>query len=63
MARPIEPTPILYGENAEEFLKKINEPPSLKDIAFMKEVLETFKDFDPSVESLSDIHTNQKTKK
>ena len=30
MARPIEPTPTLKGEDAKAFLKKMSEPPSKK---------------------------------
>lgn len=50
MARPIEPTPTLSGEAAREFLEKIEEPPSKEAIAFMKEVIETFKESDSQKE-------------
>ncbi|ADC46816.1 hypothetical protein mru_0965 [Methanobrevibacter ruminantium M1] len=38
MARPISPTPTLYGEDARRFLKKMNEPPTEKEKKFWKEV-------------------------
>jgi len=31
MAKPIGITPTLYGKDAEEFLKKMKEPPTEKD--------------------------------
>ena len=60
MARPIEPTPILYGEDAKNFLEKINEPPRPEVVAFVKEALETFKDFDPFMEAPDKTRANQK---
>ena len=60
MANPIKPTPTLYGEDAKNFLKKIEEPPRREAIDFMKEILETFKDFDPFVENQDILHSNQK---
>jgi hypothetical protein len=50
MAKPIEQTPVLYAEDAEEFLKNIDKPASQEDITFMKEILEIFSDFNPLIE-------------
>ncbi|MCQ2977815.1 MAG: hypothetical protein MJ232_07370 [archaeon] len=36
MARPIEPTPTLKGEDAKAFLKKMSEPPSKKELEAKK---------------------------
>lgn len=38
MARPISPTPTLYGEDARRFLEKMNQPPTEKEKKFWKEV-------------------------
>jgi len=51
MAEPIAPTPTLSGKDADEFVKKMFEPASDEEIAFIKEVIETFKDHDPFVEN------------
>ncbi|WP_409200273.1 hypothetical protein [Methanobrevibacter sp. DSM 116169] len=40
MARPIKPTPTLTGEDAIDFLKRMNEPPTKEDIEFAKKVKE-----------------------
>ena len=45
MAKPIAPTPILYGKEAEDFLDKMMEPPSEEKIKFMKEILKNFEKF------------------
>ena len=60
MDNPIKPTPTLYGEDAEHFLKIIEEPPSPESIEFIKEILETFADFDPFIEIPDEIHTSRK---
>ncbi|MBZ9570551.1 hypothetical protein KQY27_03200 [Methanobrevibacter sp. TMH8] len=44
MAEPIAPTPTLEGKDADEFVKKMFEPASLEEMAFMKETIEMFKD-------------------
>ena len=36
MAKPIGETPTLYGSEARDFLRKMNEPPSKEDIEFRK---------------------------
>ena len=36
MAKPIDETPTLYGKEARDFLRKMNEPPSKEDIEFRK---------------------------
>ena len=46
MAKPIAPTPILYGKDAEQFLDRIIEPPSEEEKKFIKELVEKFKEFD-----------------
>jgi len=38
MARPIGITPTLYGKDAEEFLKKMKEPPSKEDIEYAEKI-------------------------
>lgn len=44
MARPIEPTPILYGEDAERFLEDLNNLKySEKKERFLKECDEVYK--------------------
>ncbi|KZX12321.1 hypothetical protein [Methanobrevibacter curvatus] len=50
MAKPIAPTPILYGKDANEFLDMTNKPPTEDEKKFIKEVKETFKDWSPLVE-------------
>jgi len=49
MATPIAPTPTLHGKDANEFVEKMFEPPSEEEIAFIKEIIEMFKDHDPYV--------------
>ena len=46
MAKPIAPTPILYGKEAEQFLDRIMEPPSKEEIKYMKELIKKFEEFD-----------------
>lgn len=36
MAKPIGETPTLYGKEARDFLRKMNEPPSKEDLEFRK---------------------------
>ena len=50
MARPIEPTPTLYGKDADEFARKMFAPPTKEDKKLAKELWETFKDHDPFVD-------------
>ena len=38
MARPIGITPTLEGKNAEEFLKKMEEPPSKKELEINEKI-------------------------
>ena len=38
MAKPIGETPTLYGKEARDFLRKMNEPPSKEEIEFRKNV-------------------------
>ncbi len=38
MARPIEPTPTLYGKDAIEFLKRMKEPPTKEEIEHAKKI-------------------------
>ena len=62
MANPIEITQPLYGEDAEHFLKMMEEPLSEKEIALAKKIREMFRDFDPFVENPDDTYINQMTK-
>jgi len=50
MARPIEPTPTIYGKDADRFARKMFEPPTEKDKKLAKELKELFKDHDPFVD-------------
>ena len=50
MARPIEPTPTLYGKDADEFVRKMFEPPTEEEKKFAKEIMEEFKNHDPFVD-------------
>jgi len=48
MAKPIQPTPILEGKDAERFLEimlKEQANPNPKRIKFIREALESFKNF------------------
>ena len=45
MAKPIAPTPTLYGKEAEDFLDKMREPPSKEEKEFIKQLLKNFKKF------------------
>jgi len=48
MAKPIQPTPILEGKDAERFLEsmlKEQTDPDPKRIRFIREALESFKKF------------------
>ena len=47
MARAIEPTPTLYGKNADRFVRMIFEPPTEKEKKLAKEMMEEFKNHDP----------------
>jgi len=47
MAEKIKPTPTLYGKDANEFVKKMFEPPSKEEIEYNKKVLERFKEHNP----------------
>jgi hypothetical protein len=38
MARPIEPTPTLYGKDAIAVLKRMKEPPTKKEIEYAKKI-------------------------
>ncbi|MBR5502913.1 MAG: hypothetical protein IKV87_00455 [Methanobrevibacter sp.] len=38
MAKPIGTTPTLYGKEASEFLKKMEEPPTKKDKEFAEKI-------------------------
>lgn len=38
MVQLIEPTPTLYGKDAIEFLKRMNEPPTKKDKEYAKKI-------------------------
>ena len=38
MAKPIGPTPVLEGEDAIEFLKRMNEPPTEEDKEFARKI-------------------------
>ncbi|MCL2156642.1 MAG: hypothetical protein FWH54_01320 [Methanobrevibacter sp.] len=46
MAKPIAPTPTLYGKEAEDFLDRLREPPSKEEIKFIKDLVKSFKDFE-----------------
>lgn len=43
MARKVEPTPILDGEDEERFIKRLNEPSSPEKIKDFKKAKEIFK--------------------
>ncbi|MDO5849263.1 MAG: hypothetical protein Q4P18_06995 [Methanobrevibacter sp.] len=45
MARPIEPTPVLEGEDAIEFLKRMNQPPSKEQIKMFERMKKAKKIF------------------
>ena len=47
MAQEIAPTPVLSGKAADEFVEKMFEPLTEKEIAFIEDIMETFKDYDP----------------
>jgi len=50
LARPIAPTPTLYGKDADEFVRKMFEPPTKRQKEFAKKLHEKFKDHDPFVD-------------
>lgn len=50
MARSIEPTPTLYGKDADRFAQMMFEPPIKEEIEFAKKIMERFKDHDPFVD-------------
>lgn len=45
MAKPIAPTPTLYGKEAEDFLDRMMEPPSEEEKKFIKQLLKDFEKF------------------
>ena len=63
MANPIKPTPTLYSEDAEHFLKIIEEPPSPEGIKVLKEILKTLEEYGPLIKNPDKIHTNHKIQK
>ena len=63
MANPIKPTPTLYGEDAERFLRIIEEPPSEETIAFINDVLETMEEYEPFMKIDDKTHVNQRKQK
>ncbi|MGA2677561.1 MAG: hypothetical protein ACLQG5_09095 [Methanobacterium sp.] len=44
MARPIAPTPVLKGKDAERFLKKMKEPPKKGEVKFLKKAINAYKE-------------------
>jgi hypothetical protein len=44
MARPIEPTPILKGKDAERFLKRMEEPATPEEKEFLKKAIKAYKE-------------------
>ena len=50
MVRPIEPTPMLYGKDADEFARKMFEPPTKRQKELAKEIMEEFENHDPFVD-------------
>ena len=63
MANPIKPTPTLYGEDGEHFLKTIEEPPTPEAIEFVKEILEDMGKYEPFIKIDEKIHTNHRKQK
>ena len=59
MARPIEITQPLYGEDAEHFLEQMNKPLTKEEIAHAKELEEMFKDHDPFADVYDDAYEDQ----
>ncbi|MCL2115975.1 MAG: hypothetical protein FWH29_07125 [Methanobrevibacter sp.] len=49
MSTPIAPTPIIYGEDADEFVEKMFKPFSKEKKAHFKKVLEMFDDEDIAI--------------
>ncbi|MDR0912608.1 MAG: hypothetical protein LBM96_08445 [Methanobrevibacter sp.] len=47
MAKPIEPTPILYGKEADKFMEMISEPATDEELEFMKKIIKRFENFNP----------------
>jgi len=50
LARPIEPTPTLYGKDADRFVRMMFEPPTEEEKKFAKKIMEEFKNHDPFVD-------------
>lgn len=44
MARPIAPTPVLKGKDAERFLEKMEEPPKKGEVEFLKKAIKAYKE-------------------
>jgi hypothetical protein len=44
MARPIAPTPTLKGRDAERFLEKMEEPPTMEEVEFLKKAIKAYKE-------------------
>ena len=51
MVDKIKPTPTLYGKNANEFVKKMFEPPSKEEIDYYKKVIKRFKNHNPLLDN------------
>lgn len=49
MAKPIAPTPTLYGDDANAFVKKMLKPATKKEIKFAKNLKAMFKNHDPLI--------------
>jgi hypothetical protein len=47
MARPIEPTPTLKGEDAKRFIEEMKKPPTSKEKAFIKRAISSYKTMKP----------------
>ena len=43
MASKVNPTPTLYGEDAERFIKHLNTPSTKEELNMLKKAEETFK--------------------
>ena len=47
MAQPIAETPVLRGEDANRFVRKMFEPATKEEIEYIKKIIARFKDHDP----------------
>ena len=56
MAIPIAPTPVLEGKDADEFARKMFEPPTEEEIEYMKKTIEMFKNHNPLEKNSSCIY-------